>query len=131
MFYIFRYFPDRIDIYFDNVGGDMLEAAIENMNVHGRIAACGVISEYTNTEKRYVPNMLDIIYKRIMIRGFLTADFMDLYPDFISATAEPLRSGSLKTLEDISTGLESVPSAFVGLFKGGNAGKKIVKLADE
>ena len=109
----------------------MLEAAVSNMNTFGRIAACGVISEYTDAEKRAVPNMLEIVYKRITIRGFLAADFMNLYPDFLSATLDHLRTGRVQTLEDISTGLESIPAAFIGLFNGSNIGKKIVKLADE
>ncbi|PON88989.1 Alcohol dehydrogenase superfamily, zinc-type [Trema orientale] len=126
-----KYFPEGIDIYFDNVGGEMLEAAVSNMNTFGRIAACGVISEYTDSSKRAAPDMLEIVYKRITIRGFLTADFMNLYPDFLSATVDHLRTGTLHTLEDISTGLESIPQAFIGLFHGGNVGKKIVKLGDE
>ncbi|MQL36449.1 NADP-dependent oxidoreductase, partial [Escherichia coli] len=63
-----RYFPDGIDRYFDNVGGEMLEAAIANMNAFGRVAVCGVISEYTSGENRASPNMLDIVYKRITVR---------------------------------------------------------------
>ena len=109
----------------------MLQAAVANMNNFGRVAACGVISSYTDASKRPAPDMMEIVYKRITIRGFLTADFMNLYPDFLSATVDQLRSGTLQTLEDISTGLESIPQAFVGLFHGRNVGKKIVKLADE
>lgn len=125
-----RYFPDGVDVYFDNVGGEMLEAAVANMNIGGRITACGVISEYMDDGKRAVPDMLDIVYKRITIRGFLAADFMNLYPDFLSATVDHLRTGTIQTLEDISSSVESIPPAFVGLFHGANKGKKIVKLAD-
>nr|GEZ01754.1 hypothetical protein [Tanacetum cinerariifolium] len=109
-----RYFPDGIDIYFDNVGGEMLEAAVSNMNLHGRVAVCGVISEYTNTEKRAAPDMLNVIYKRITIQGFLVADYLSLFPEFLSTTIDHIRTGKMHVVEDVSTGLESVPSAFVG-----------------
>ncbi|KAH8506322.1 hypothetical protein H0E87_013229 [Populus deltoides] len=126
-----RYFPDGIDIYFDNVGGDMLEAAVANMNPSGRVAACGTIAEYSDAAKRAAPNMMDVIYKRIKIQGFLAMDHMSLLSDFLSTTTEYIQNGKIKVQEDISIGVESIPSAFIGLFRGDNAGKKIVKIADE
>ena len=126
-----RYFPNGIDIYFDNVGADMLDAAISNMNLHGRVAVCGVISEYTGTGKRAAPDMLNVIYKRITIRGFLVSDYMSLFPEFISMTIDHLRTGKLHVLEDISIGLETLPSAFVGLFRGHNVGKRIVQVSED
>ncbi|XAR57355.1 2-alkenal reductase [Bertholletia excelsa] len=126
-----RYFPDGIDIYFDNVGAEMQEAAVANMNTFGRVAVCGLMSEYIDSNKRAAPNMVDVVYKRITIRGFLAADFMDVYADFISSTADHLRNGRIRALEDISLGLDSIPGAFVGLFRGDNIGKKIVKITDE
>lgn len=125
-----RYFPDGIDVYFDNVGGEMLEAAVTNMNIFGRVAVCGVISEYTDSGKRAAPNMLDVIYKRIKIQGFLATDYMHKYTDFIGMTSDHLRTGKIHVLEDVSQGLESVPSAFIGLFRSDNIGKKIVQIAD-
>ncbi|MCD7456590.1 hypothetical protein HAX54_032309 [Datura stramonium] len=126
-----RCFPQGIDVYFDNVGGKMLEAAVANMNSFGRVAICGVISEYTNASTRAAPEMLDIVYKRITIQGFLAADLMKVYADFLSKTIEYLKAGKLKAIEDVSQGVESIPSAFIGLFNGDNIGKKIVKVADE
>ncbi|KAJ9548723.1 hypothetical protein OSB04_021266 [Centaurea solstitialis] len=127
-----RYFPDGIDIYFDNVGGEMLEAAIANMNPFGRVAVCGVISHYTNSQKQVTPNMIDVIYKRIMIQGFLVSDFYtNDFKDFMPVTTDYVRSGKLCVLEDISHGIESIPSAFRGLFQGENLGKKIVQIAQE
>lgn len=126
-----RYFPDGIDIYFDNVGAEMQEAAIANMNTYGRVAVCGVISEYTDGKKRAAPEMLDVIYKRIKFQGFLAADHLNLYQDFISTTCNHLRSGAIYPLEDISDGVESIPSAFTGLFQGGNIGKKVVRITEE
>ncbi|CAI0542939.1 unnamed protein product [Linum tenue] len=126
-----KYFPEGIDVYFDNVGGEMLEAAVDNMNAFGRVAVCGVISEYTGKGRKAAPDMMDVIFRRITIRGFLAADFMCVFPDFMSAACEHLGSGKMVSLEDISIGLDSIPSAFVGLFDGGNLGKKIVQIAAE
>ncbi|KAG6701908.1 hypothetical protein I3842_07G008800 [Carya illinoinensis] len=110
--------------------GEMLEVAVSNMNTFGRVAVCGIISEYTD-EKRAVPEMLDIVYKRITIRGFLAADYMNTHADFMSTTCDYLRTAKIKALEDITPGVESIPSAFIGLFHGDNVGKKIVKIANE
>ncbi|XP_057428200.1 2-alkenal reductase (NADP(+)-dependent)-like [Lotus japonicus] len=126
-----RYFPDGIDIYFDNVGGEMLEAAICNMKAFGRVVVCGVISHYTDIGKRASPSMIDIVYNRITIKGFLASDFMNDFANFLAKTSNYLRSEKLHVIEDISTGVESVPSAFIGLFNGDNIGKKIVCLAKE
>ncbi|GMH04514.1 hypothetical protein Nepgr_006354 [Nepenthes gracilis] len=79
-----RCFPDGIDIYFDNVGGELLEAAVTNMNSNGRVAACGAIAEYINNRRRAALNLLDVISKRIAIQGFLTLDRIDMFSDFIS-----------------------------------------------
>ncbi|XP_072966121.1 2-alkenal reductase (NADP(+)-dependent)-like [Typha angustifolia] len=125
-----RCFPDGIDIYFDNVGGRMLEAAVANMNAFGRIAVCGAISEYTEEGRGAAPNMLHVIYKRITIRGFLAYDHLAIQDQFISATSDHLRNGRMQTIEDISQGLASIPSAFAGLFRGENVGKKLVQLPD-
>ncbi|CAN0838671.1 2-alkenal reductase (NADP(+)-dependent), partial [Linum grandiflorum] len=126
-----KYFPEGIDVYFDNVGGEMLEAAVENMNTFGRVAVCGVISEYTGKGKKAAPDMLDVIYKRITIQGFLAGDYMNVFPDFISLASQHMRSGKMVSVEDISIGLDNIPSAFVSLFTGGNVGKKIVQIAQD
>lgn len=126
-----RYIPDGIDVYFDNVGGEMLEAAVANMNPFGRVAVCGVISEYTDTEKRAAPDMIDVVYKRITIQGFLCIDHKECHKDFITTTAHHLRTGKMQAIEDISRGLQTIPTAFVGLFRGDNVGKKIVHIADD
>nr|XP_009408976.1 PREDICTED: 2-alkenal reductase (NADP(+)-dependent)-like [Musa acuminata subsp. malaccensis] len=123
-----RYFPEGIDIYFDNVGSAMLEAAVANMNLFGRVAVCGAISEYADAGKRLALDTVDVIYKRITLRGFLAFDHLHVYAGFISSTSDHLRHGRMRAVEDISTGLESVPSAFAGLFRGDNVGKKLVHL---
>uniref|UniRef100_A0A0D3GIF7 Enoyl reductase (ER) domain-containing protein n=1 Tax=Oryza barthii TaxID=65489 RepID=A0A0D3GIF7_9ORYZ len=124
-----RYFPDGIDIYFDNVGGETLEAALANMNTYGRVALCGVISEYTDAGHRAVPDLLEVIYKRITIRGFFAWDFLTRFAEFTGVISDWIRQGKVQVIEDISDGLESVPSAFTALFSGDNIGKKMVKLA--
>ncbi|KAL3622052.1 hypothetical protein CASFOL_034248 [Castilleja foliolosa] len=127
-----RYFPEGIDIYFDNVGGEMLEAAVENMNTFGRIAVCGVISEYTDNQPKGKLDMIGVVYKRIKIEGFISPDFDDaLVQQFFSTTTQYLQSGELKVVEDISYGVESIPTAFIGLFRGDNVGKKLVRIAEE
>ncbi|CAL1414575.1 unnamed protein product [Linum trigynum] len=126
-----KYFPDGIDVYFDNVGGAMLEAAIDNMNTFGRVAVCGVISQYTGAGRKAAPNLVDVVYERLAIKGFVAADFMAVFPEFISKACEHISSGKMVSMEDISIGLDSIPSAFVDLFSGGNVGKKIVQIAQE
>ncbi|KAL5225309.1 hypothetical protein ABZP36_011948 [Zizania latifolia] len=124
-----RYFPDGIDIYFDNIGGKTLEAALASMNTHGRVALCGAISEYTDAGHRASPDLLEVIYKRIAIRGFLSWDFLTRFSEFAGIISDWIRQGKVKPIEDVSNGLESVPSAFTALFLGLNIGKKLVKLA--
>ncbi|CAL5048537.1 unnamed protein product [Urochloa decumbens] len=124
-----RYFPDGIDIYFENVGGEMLEAALANMNTYGRVALSGVISEYTGAGRRAVPDLLEVIYKRITIRGFFAWDFLPKFPEFGAVIGEWIRQGKVHVLEDVSEGIDSVPAAFAALFRGHNVGKKLVKLA--
>nr|KAJ0193472.1 hypothetical protein LSAT_V11C800415860 [Lactuca sativa] len=127
-----RYFPNGIDIYFDNVGGDMLEAVVANMNTYGRVAVYGAISDYTNLGKRATLNMIDVIYKRIIIKGFLSTDFsLNEIKDFMSTTTNYVCVGKLCVLENISYGIEIIPYAFIGLFQWRNVGKKIVQIAEE
>ena len=109
----------------------MLEASVANMNPFGRIAVCGVISEYTTNEGRGAPEMIDVVFKRLKVQGFLVVDYLKSMDDFISTTWNYLKDGKIHVLEDISNGVESIPSAFVGLFHGDNVGKKVVKVGDE
>uniref|UniRef100_A0A453S9L8 Enoyl reductase (ER) domain-containing protein n=1 Tax=Aegilops tauschii subsp. strangulata TaxID=200361 RepID=A0A453S9L8_AEGTS len=124
-----RRFPDGIDIYFENVGGEMLEAALANMNTYGRVAVCGVIAEYTDPGRRAVPDLLEVIYKRITLRGFFAWDFIARFHEFTAIIGGWIEEGKVQVVEDVSDGLESVPSAFVALYRGENVGKKLVKLA--
>ncbi|MGW4288119.1 NADP-dependent oxidoreductase [Streptomyces sp. NPDC004673] len=121
--------PDGIDVYFDNVGGDHLQAAIAELNLHGRIAICGAISVYNNTEPAPGPNNLTrLIQTRGRIEGFLVGDHYDLQPDFVREVAPLVASGELKYRETVVDGIQNMVEAFLGVLRGENTGKMIVKL---
>uniref|UniRef100_A0ACD6AGI0 Uncharacterized protein n=1 Tax=Avena sativa TaxID=4498 RepID=A0ACD6AGI0_AVESA len=122
-------FPDGIDIYFENVGGEMLEAVLANMNAYGRVAVCGAIAEYAGQGRRAAPDLLEVIYKRITLRGFFAFDFLTKFQEYVETIGGLITEGKIQVVEDISDGLDSVPSAFIALFRGENVGKKLVKLA--
>ncbi|UQS22163.1 MULTISPECIES: NADP-dependent oxidoreductase [Amycolatopsis] len=121
--------PEGIDVYFDNVGGEHLEAAIASANVHARIAVCGMISIYNLTEPPAAPrNLGQIIGKRLDIRGFLVGDHYDLQPKFLEEVAPLVRDGRLKYEETIVEGLRNAPQAFLDLLAGANTGKMLVRV---
>ncbi|KAF6164613.1 hypothetical protein GIB67_032841 [Kingdonia uniflora] len=101
-----RYFPEGIDIYFENVGGKMLDAVLLNMRLNGRIA-------------------------RVHMQGFIVSDYYYLYPKFIESTLKYVKEGKFVYLEDLAEGLDSAPAALVGLFTGRNVGKQVVLVARE
>jgi len=121
--------PKGIDVYFDNVGGDHLEAALRRMNTLGRIPVCGFISGY-NSGHSSVSNLSSIIYARVMLRGFVAPDFMHLYGDFQRDMAGWLKSGQVKYQETIRDGIAEAPAALIGLMAGENSGKMLVRLAE-
>ena len=121
--------PKGIDVYFDNVGGDHLEAALRRINTLGRIPVCGFISGY-NSGHSSVSNLSNIIYSRVMLRGFVGTDFLHLYADFQRDMAGWLKDGKVKYQETILDGITNAPSALIGLLEGKNSGKMLVKLAD-
>ena len=121
--------PGGIDVYFDNVGGDHLEAAFSSLREHGRVSACGQISRYN--EGGPVPgprNMFLIVTKRLTIRGFLVFDSIKRMPEFLAEVAPLVKSGRIRSKETIIEGLEHAPQAFINLFTGDNVGKMIVKI---
>ena len=120
--------PKGIDVYFDNVGGDHLEAALRRINTLGRIPVCGFISGY-NSGHSSVSNLSNIIYSRVMLRGFVGTDFMHLYADFQRDMAGWLKDGKVKYQETILDGIANAPTALIGLLEGKNSGKMLVKLA--
>ncbi|XVF65882.1 hypothetical protein PTKIN_Ptkin09bG0286600 [Pterospermum kingtungense] len=126
-----RYFPEGIDIYFENVGGKMLDAVLLNMRVHGRIAVCGMISEYNNDRPEPVHNLMYIIGKRVRMEGLLVGDFYHLYPKFVEMLIPYIKEGKITYVEDIAEGLESAPAALIGLFTGRNVGKQLVVVSHD
>ncbi|MFB6960345.1 NADP-dependent oxidoreductase [Streptomyces sp. NPDC056309] len=121
--------PDGIDVYFDNVGGEHLEAAIGSLNLGGRIAICGMISVYNNTEPAPGPkNLARLIQTRGRIEGFLVGDHYDLQPEFVREVGAWVRSGELKYRQTLVEGIENTLEAFLGVLRGDNTGKMIVKL---
>ncbi|MFC0600924.1 NADP-dependent oxidoreductase [Streptomyces palmae] len=123
--------PDGIDVYFDNVGGEHLEAAIGCMKVHGRIAVCGMISQYNETEPSPAPrNLAQVIGKRLRIQGMLVNDHQALRPQFTAEVGGWIRDGSLHYRETVVRGIENGVDAFLGMLRGANTGKMVVSLAD-
>ncbi|MEU9998884.1 NADP-dependent oxidoreductase [Streptomyces sp. NPDC050848] len=119
--------PDGIDVYFDNVGGDHLEAAISSLNVHGRATICGMIAQYNDTEPVPGPrNMAMIIGKRLRLQGVLVGDHYGMQQQFVQEVGGWLRSGELKYDETVVEGIENGVEAFLGLLRGENTGKMIV-----
>lgn len=118
-----------IDIYFDNVGGDHLQAALNCMRPNGRVALCGAISQYNATSAVPGPNNLAIaIGNQLTLKGFIVSNYNHLRDDFIRDMSHWIESGALKYRETIFTGIEEMPKAFIGLFTGVNTGKMIVNL---
>ncbi|MEV1051321.1 NADP-dependent oxidoreductase [Streptomyces sp. NPDC059017] len=121
--------PDGIDVYFDNVGGEHLEAAISSFNVHGRATICGMIAQYNATEPTPAPrNLALVIGKRLRLQGMLVNDHRALQGQFVQDVAGWLGSGELKYDETVVEGIENGFGAFLGLLRGENTGKMIVSL---
>jgi len=122
--------PDGIDVYFDNVGGRVLEACLFNMKDHGRIVCCGAASQYDGPESAYAPRGVPglIVTKRLALRGFVVMDFASDYDRALADLRAWVESGQLKVHEDIIDGFESLPAALIGLLAGENIGKRMVKV---
>jgi NADPH-dependent curcumin reductase CurA len=122
--------PDGIDVYFDNVGGDILEACLSQMNNRGRIACCGAISQYDGvpsaTGPRGVPGL--IVVKRLTMQGFIVMDFMNQRDEALSDLQTWVNAGKLKVQEDVINGLENTPKALIGLLAGENRGKRMIRV---
>ena len=126
-----RLCPDGVDVYFENVGGDFLEATIGRMNDFGRIVVCGMISLYNDTTPRPGPgNLFQIITKRLRVEGFLVFDHWEEYPTFLKQMVSWIESGDITWRETVVDGLENAPQALIGLFQGDNLGKMLVRLGD-
>ena len=123
--------PEGIDVYFDNVGGDVFEACLFNMKTHGRIACCGAVSQYDGDAPAHGPRGVPglIVTKRLTLRGFIVSDFDERRDAALAALKEWVESGQLTVREDVIDGLENLPNALIGLLAGENIGKRMVKVA--
>ena len=121
--------PRGIDVYFENVGGEHLDAALPRMNVNGRIPVCGMISTY-NGGGEPVRGLSNIIYRRVTLQGFVASDFGHLQARFVSEMTQWLKEGRLKFQETILDGFERAPEGLIGLFEGRNAGKMLIRVSD-
>ena len=121
--------PEGVDIYFDNVGGDISDAVIFNMNKYGRIAICGTISSYNDTEASTGPRLQPYILKNSMLmQGFIVSNYADKFPEGVKQLSEWLKAGKLQYSETIVNGFDQIPQAFLDLFEGKNKGKMVVKI---
>jgi len=126
-----KHCPKGIDVYFDNVGGDILDAVLAQINLGARIVICGGISQYNNTTPVKGPsNYLSLLVNRATMKGMLVTDFMDRYPQAAREMAGWMAAGKLKSREDMVDGLQNFPEALVKLFTGENFGKLILKVAE-
>ncbi len=122
--------PDGIDVFFDNVGGEVLEACLFNMATHGRVACCGAVSQYDGAAPPYGPRGVPglIVTKRLTLTGFVVMDFYDKKDAALAELKSWVDSGRLKVREDVIDGLENLPAALIGLLAGENVGKRMVKV---
>ncbi len=123
--------PDGIDVYFDNVGGAVLEAVLKRINLHARIPLIGLISQYNDSKPRPGPNLGYVLINRALIQGMIIFDHLDRMTEFTRDMTEWLRAGQIKYRDDVVKGLENAPRAFIGLFSGENIGKRVVQVSPE
>jgi NADPH-dependent curcumin reductase CurA len=120
--------PKGVDVYFDNVGGEILDALLPQMNLFGRVVVCGLVSDYNATEPYRLRNLRAILVNRIRMQGMIVFDWKPRYGEALAALAGYLAQGGLKYRESVVEGLEAAPRALVGLLKGANFGKQLVRL---
>ena len=123
--------PDGIDVYFDNTAGAILEAVLQQINLGARIPLVGLISQYNAENPPPGPNLMPLLVKRALIKGFLVSDYQQRQAEFLNDVVQWLQAGKLKYKEDVVEGLENAPRAFIGLLQGKNFGKLIVKVSDD
>ncbi|MCU0898077.1 MAG: NADP-dependent oxidoreductase [Burkholderiales bacterium] len=120
--------PDGVDAYFENVGGETLDAVLTRMNPFSRIAVCGLISQYNTSDQYGVKNLRSVLMNRIRMQGFIVSDRMELWPRALQDLGTLFAQGKLKYRETVAAGLASAPQAFLGMLRGENFGKQVVKL---
>jgi NADPH-dependent curcumin reductase CurA len=124
-----RVAPDGLDVYFDNVGGPQLVAALKSMHVGGRVALCGMISQYAeNGRGQDINHLIEAVLRRVTLRGFIVRDHEDMRAEFERTVAGWLRSGDVTALQTVTDGLDHAVDAFLGMLQGANVGKALVRL---
>lgn len=127
-----RLAPDGIDVYFDNVGGEQLAAALHALRTGGRVALCGMMSQFGGERRSTdINQLIQAVLKRLTLRGFIVRDHEDLRPEFESRVADWLGSGRVTARETVTDGLDSAAQALLALLDGGNVGKMLVRLAED
>ena len=123
--------PNKVDVFFDNVGGDILQAALDNINMHARVVLCGGISGYNATEPVPGPNnLMNLIIMRARMEGFIVIDYMNRSGEAIADLLKWIEAGELKFQVDVQEGFENIPNTLQRLFTGQNLGKQLLKIAD-
>jgi NADPH-dependent curcumin reductase CurA len=123
-----EFFPDYIDVYFDNVGGEALDEVLARVNPFARCIECGMISQYNRTEPYGMRNLTQINRMRVTMQGFIVRDHFDMLPKYLTDMAGWLEDGKIRYVEDIAEGLENAPGAFIRMLKGENFGKQVVRI---
>jgi len=124
--------PQGIDIYYENVGGEHLEVALDLMNKNGRLVMCGMISLYNATAPPPGPrNLINVVGRSLKMQGFIVSDFLDMVPAFFTDMGRWIGAGKIKWQETVVDGIENAPKAFIGLFSGDNLGKMLVRLGPD
>jgi NADPH-dependent curcumin reductase CurA len=121
--------PDGIDVYFDNVGGDVLDEVVRRLNPFARIPLCGLISQYNETQPRGLANLVPLLVQRVKLQGFIVSDHMDRWPPALAELGKLVADGKLKHHQTVVDGLEQAPRAFLGLLRGESLGKLLVKVS--
>jgi len=123
--------PEGVDIYFDNVGGEILDAVLTRLNRHARIIICGAISQYNNTEPVRGPaNYLSLLVNRARMEGIVVFDYAERFPQAIAEMAAYLKDGRMKGREDVAVGIDTFPETLLKLFRGENFGKLVLQVAE-
>jgi hypothetical protein len=121
--------PKGPDVYFDNVGGEVSDAVLRNINFFGRVALCGSISQYNSGSVPMGPRLLGtFVGKRVRLQGFIVFDFVERYPVAMRQMGEWIKAGRIKYREDVVEGIDKAPRAFIGMLRGENFGKMLVKM---
>jgi NADPH-dependent curcumin reductase CurA len=120
--------PQGVDVYFDNVGGEILDTMLRLLNPFARIPLCGLISQYNEAEKNGLKNVRSLLVNRVRMQGFIVSDHLNRFPPALAELGQWFKEGKLKYRESVALGIENAPKAFIGMLKGENLGKQVVKL---